>query len=147
MSVILTPHFQEPKEKLGITSSTSAREIPTRRSPTATRACLAPATLQFILNSKASTRKTIPIFKLSILADIAPYSREFATFKSVVGKQVAGNTEQEIEYGKIIERARQMRESVINTSERRFTEPVDEITGTVDSVSTSGVRLKEYPGH
>ena len=87
------------------------------------------------------------IHKLSILADIAPYSREFATFKGVVGKQVAGNTEQEIEYGKILERARQMRESVINTAERRFTEPVDEITGTVDSVSTSGVRLKEYPGH
>ena len=83
---------------------------------------------------------------LSILADVAPYSREYNTFRQKVGKQAQGNTELAIEYEKILERVRQTRESVVQTTDRHFTAPVDEIEGTVDSVSPGGLTLKEYPG-
>jgi len=83
---------------------------------------------------------------MSILADVAPYSREYHTFRQKVGQQAQGNTELEIEYEKILTRVKQTRESVIKMSDRHFTEPVDEISGTVDEVSPGGVTLNEYPG-
>jgi hypothetical protein len=83
---------------------------------------------------------------MSILADVAPYSREYHTFRQKVGQQAQGNTELEIEYEKILNRVKQTRESVIKMNDRHFTEPVDEISGTVDEVSTGGITLNEYPG-
>ena len=73
-------------------------------------------------------------------------SREYNTFRQKVGKQAQSNTELQIEYEKILERVRQTRESVVQTTDRHFTAPVDEIEGTVDSVSPGGITLKEYPG-
>ena len=84
--------------------------------------------------------------KLSILADVAPYSREYNTYRQKVGSQVKGNTEQEIEYGKILNRVKQTRESIIRMNDRHFTAPVDEISGTVESASAGGITLNEYPG-
>jgi len=52
----------------------------------------------------------------------------------------------EIEYEKILNRVKQTRESVIKMTDRHFTAPVDEISGTVDEVSPHGMRLKEFPG-
>jgi len=49
------------------------------------------------------------IHKMAILADIAPYSREYNTFRQKVGKEAQGNTELEIEYQRILERVRQTR--------------------------------------
>ena len=49
------------------------------------------------------------IHKMAILADVAPYSREYHTFRQVVGKQAQGNTELEIEYEKILKRVKQTR--------------------------------------
>jgi hypothetical protein len=86
------------------------------------------------------------IHKMSILADVAPYSREYHTFRQKVGQQAQGNTELEIEYEKILTRVKQTRESVIKMNDRHFTEPVDEISGTVDEVSPGGITLNEYPG-
>jgi hypothetical protein len=86
------------------------------------------------------------IHKMSILADVAPYSREYHTFRQKVGQQAQGNTELEIEYEKILNRVKQTRESVIKMNDRHFTEPVDEISGTVDEVSPGGITLNEYPG-
>jgi hypothetical protein len=63
-----------------------------------------------------------------------------------VGKQAQGDTELEIEYERILTRVKKTRESVIRMDDRRFTTPVDEISGTVDEVSPSGIALKEYPG-
>lgn len=40
------------------------------------------------------------IHKMSILADVAPYSREYHTFRKKVSQQAQGNTELEIEYEK-----------------------------------------------
>jgi hypothetical protein len=86
------------------------------------------------------------INKMSILADVAPYSREYNTYRLKVGKQAQGNTELQIEYEKILDRVRQTKESVVRMAHRHFTEPVDEIEGTVDSVSPGGLTLKEFPG-
>ena len=86
------------------------------------------------------------IHKMSILADVAPYSREYHTFRQKVGQQAQGNTELEIEYEKILTRVKQTRESVIKMNDRHFTEPVDEISGTVDEVSAGGITLNEFPG-
>jgi hypothetical protein len=38
------------------------------------------------------------------------------------------------------------RESVIRMTDRHYTEPADEISGTVESASPGGITLKEYPG-
>jgi hypothetical protein len=53
------------------------------------------------------------INKLAILADVAPYSREYNTYRFKVGKQAQGNTELEIEYEKILDRVRQTSLSVL----------------------------------
>ena len=81
-----------------------------------------------------------------ISADVAPYSREYNTFRQIVGKQAQGNTELEIEYEKILTRVKKTRESVIRMNDRHFTNPVEEIAGTVEEVSPGGITLKEYPG-
>ena len=83
---------------------------------------------------------------MAILADVAPYSREYNTYRQRVGKEAQGNTELEIEYEKILNRVKKTRESVIRMDDRHFTAPVDEISGTVDEVSPGGITLKEYPG-
>jgi len=86
------------------------------------------------------------ITKLAILADVAPYSREYNTYRQKVGAETKDNTELRIEYEKILDRVRQTRESVIKMDDRRFTAPVEEISGTVDEASPGGITLKEYPG-
>src|ERR1700751_5790713 len=86
------------------------------------------------------------IHKLAIRADVAPYSREYNLFRQKVGKEAQGNTELQIEYEEILNRVKQTRDSVIRMENRRFTAPVEEVEGTVESVSPAGVTLKEYPG-
>lgn len=86
------------------------------------------------------------INKLAILADVAPYSREYNIFRQKVAKEAADNTELQIEYEKILNRVKQTRDSVIRMENRRFTAPVDEVEGTVESVSPAGITLKEFPG-
>ena len=75
------------------------------------------------------------IHKMAILADVAPYSLEYHTYRQKIGKQAQGNTELEIEYEKILNRVKRTRESVIRMQDRHFTEPVDEISGTVEQAS------------
>jgi hypothetical protein len=75
------------------------------------------------------------INKLSILADVAPYSREYNLYRQKVSSEARNNTELEIELSKIVDRVRQTKESSITMDNRRFTAPVKEIEGTVDSAS------------
>ena len=82
---------------------------------------------------------------MAILADVAPYSREYNTYRQIVGKEAQGNTELEIEYEKILNRVKKTRESVIRMQDRHFTTPVDEISGTVNEVSPGGITLNEFP--
>jgi len=85
---------------------------------------------------------------MAILADVAPYSSEYNTYRQRVGKQAheTNDTELEIEYEKILNRVKQTRESVIRMQDRHFTTPVDEISGTVEEASPGGITLKEFPG-
>jgi hypothetical protein len=85
---------------------------------------------------------------MAILVDVAPYSREYNTYRQRVGAQAraTNDTELEIEYERILNRVKQTRESVIRMQDRHFTTPVDEIAGTVDQVSPGGITLKEFPG-
>ena len=82
---------------------------------------------------------------MAILADVAPYSREYNTYRQRVGKQAQGNTELEIEYEKILTRVKQTRESVIKMTDRHFTAPVNEISGTVEEVSPGASRSRNIP--
>jgi hypothetical protein len=86
------------------------------------------------------------IHKLRILSDVAPYSREYNTYRQHVAAQAHDDTGLQIELDKIVDRVRQVKESSILMDNRRFTAPVDEIEGTVESASPAGVTLKEYPG-
>jgi hypothetical protein len=83
---------------------------------------------------------------MAILADVAPYSREYHNVRQRIAQQAQGDTELEIEYEKIMNWVKQTRESVIRMNDRHFTAPVDEISGTVNEVSAGGVTLNEYPG-
>jgi hypothetical protein len=83
---------------------------------------------------------------MAILADVAPYSREYNTYRQIVGKEAQNNTELEIEYEKILNRVKKTRESVIKMTDRHFTAPVDEISGTIEEASPHGLTLKQYPG-
>ena len=54
---------------------------------------------------------------------MAPYSREYHTYRQRVAQQAKGDTELEIEYEKIMNRVKQTRESVIRMNDRHFTAP------------------------
>jgi hypothetical protein len=81
---------------------------------------------------------------MAILADVAPDSSEYNTYRQRVGKQAQGNTE--LEYEKILTRVKKTRESVIRMQDRHCTAPIDEISGTVETASAGGVTLKKFPG-
>lgn len=86
------------------------------------------------------------IYKLRILSDVAPYSREYNLYRQKVAGEARHNTALEIELDKIMDRVRQVNESSIQMDHRRFTAPVDTIEGTVKEAGPGGVTLKEYPG-
>ena len=86
------------------------------------------------------------IHKMAILADVAPYSREYHNVRQRVAQQAQGDSELEIEYEKIMNRVKQTRESIIRMTDRHFTAPVDEIYGTVNEASAACLTLQEYPG-
>lgn len=73
------------------------------------------------------------ITKLSILADIAPYSRQYNKYRNIVDKESRGNPELRARYEQILEQMRQTRESTLQVDERRFDAPVDQIEGYVKS--------------
>jgi hypothetical protein len=81
------------------------------------------------------------INKLSILAEVAPYSREYNLYRQKVSSAARGNTELEIELGKIVDRVRQTKESSITMDNRRFTAPVEEIEGTVEAGIRPGLSV------
>jgi hypothetical protein len=86
------------------------------------------------------------ITKLSILGDVAPYSREYNRIRAVVEKQSRGDNELRSRYEQIVEQVRQTKDSTLQVDERRFDAPVDRLEGTVKSATFRGVELAEYPG-
>lgn len=83
------------------------------------------------------------INKLSILADVAPYSREYNLYRQRVASEARNDTSLQIELDKIIDRVRQVKESSVMMDDRRFTAPVDTIAGTVDNAGPTGITLRE----
>src|ERR1035437_5837078 len=75
------------------------------------------------------------INKLSILGDVAPYSREYNRIRAVVDKQSAGDLELRSRYEQIVEQVRLTEESTLQVDQRRFDAPVDKIEGTIKSAS------------
>ena len=53
------------------------------------------------------------IHKMAILADVAPYSREYNTYRLKIAKEAKGNTELQIEYEKILDRVRRPRNNQV----------------------------------
>ena len=86
------------------------------------------------------------IHRLRILSDVAPYSREYNLYRQKIAGQAKNDTGLQIELDKIVDRVRQTKDSSIPMDRRRFTAPVDEISGTVEKASPGGITLKEYPG-
>jgi hypothetical protein len=60
------------------------------------------------------------IHKLRILADVAPYSREYNNYRQKIASEAHGNTELQIELEKIIERVRQVKESSAQRNNQVF---------------------------
>jgi hypothetical protein len=83
---------------------------------------------------------------MRILADVAPYSREYQKYSSIIRNQTRDNPELEEEYERISEQVRQTKESTLQVAKRHFNAPVNTIEGTVQSAGAQGVELEEYPG-
>jgi len=60
------------------------------------------------------------IHKLRILSDVAPYSREYNTFRQKVASEARYDTETQIELDKIIDRVRQVKESSVLMDNQGF---------------------------
>lgn len=86
------------------------------------------------------------LVKMSILGDVAPYSVEYRRAESAVRIEASKDTETRIEYEKIAQRVKALKDSVVRTDDRRFSKEVTETTGTVSRVTRAGVELDEYPG-
>ena len=61
------------------------------------------------------------ITKLSILGDVAPYSREYNRIRAiVVEKKTHGDVDLRARYEQIVEQVRQAKESTLQVDQRRF---------------------------
>lgn len=83
--------------------------------------------------------------KYKILADVAPYSKEYMKYRSIIRSRAERDTNTSIEYEKTEEQVRKMKESTVRFANRKFTEPVENISGTVKRVTPKGLELSEYP--
>ena len=79
------------------------------------------------------------ITKLSILGDVALYSREYNRIRAIVEKQSYGDTELRAQYEQIVEQVRQTKESRLQVDERRFDAQMDRLEGTIKSASFQGL--------
>jgi hypothetical protein len=85
------------------------------------------------------------IERLRILGDVAPWSGKFRQYSAKVGAAAKQDPALEIEYQKIVDAARRMRESTVNF-DRRHTGEVEEVEGTIAQAFAGGLELKEHPG-
>ena len=86
------------------------------------------------------------ITRYKILADIAPYSKEYMIYKARIREQSKKDTRLAIEFARTEEQVRQIKESTIQFDQRRFTLPTENIRGTIKRATAQGVELEEYPG-
>ena len=85
-------------------------------------------------------------YRYKILADVAPYSKEYLIYRAKIRTMAQKDTKLQIQYEHIEDQVRQMKESSLNTTQRRFTAPVENISGTIKRATAQGIELSEYPG-
>lgn len=86
------------------------------------------------------------LHRYRILADVAPYSTEYKRARYAMAREAERSTEAAIEFAKTEDQVRLMRESAISVDRRRFTEEVEELTGTISRATSQGLELEQYPG-
>lgn len=85
------------------------------------------------------------IARYKILADIAPYSKEYLTYRAKIRGQAFNDTKLAIEFAKTEDQVRQLKDSSVLFDQRRFTAPVENIEGTIKKATPRGIELEEYP--
>jgi len=83
---------------------------------------------------------------MRILSDVAPYSREYQKWSSVIRRQAQDDPDLRAEHERISEQVRKTKESTLQVAQHHFNAPVDTLEGTVKSASAQGIELAEYPG-
>jgi hypothetical protein len=86
------------------------------------------------------------IARYKILADIAPYSKEYMIYRAKIRGQAQKDSRLAIEFSQIEEQVRQVKESTIQFDKRRFTAPIENLIGTIKTATPQGITLAEYPG-
>lgn len=86
------------------------------------------------------------IYRYKILADVAPYSKEYLIYKSKIRAQAQKDTRLAIEFERTEDQVRQIKDSTVQFEQRRFTAPVERLNGTIKRATPQGVELEEYPG-
>lgn len=86
------------------------------------------------------------LVKFKILADVAPYSKEYANYRGRIAAEARFDTGVDIEFQKVLDQVHQTKESVVRTEDRRFTKDVDTLAGTIESATPVAFSLSEYPG-
>lgn len=84
--------------------------------------------------------------KFKILADIAPYSKQFSKYRDIVRGLSDQSSVTRIEYERTMDQVRQVKESGIPIKKRRFTAKTETFKGTIKSANEYGVMLNEMPG-
>ena len=86
------------------------------------------------------------ITRYKILADVAPWSKEYMIYRSKVRAQAQKDARLGIEFARTEDQVRQMKESTIQTQQRRFTAPIEQLQGTITKATPEGIELEQYPG-
>lgn len=85
-------------------------------------------------------------YRYKILADVAPYSKEYLIYRAQIKGEAKKDTKLAIEFERIEEQVRQIKESTVQFEQRRFTAPVERLSGTIKRATPQGIELEEYPG-
>ena len=85
-------------------------------------------------------------YRYKILADVAPYSKEYLIYRAQIRAKAQKDTKLQIEFDRIEEQVRQVKESSVQFEQRRFTAPVESIAGRITRATPQGIELEEYPG-
>src|SRR5665213_2213018 len=83
--------------------------------------------------------------RYKILADTAPYSKEYMIYKAKIRERAKKNTQLAIDFARTEDQVSQVKASNVQFAQRRFTAPVEKIQGTIKRATTQGVELEEYP--
>lgn len=86
------------------------------------------------------------VYRYKILADVAPWSKEYMIYRAKVRSQAQRDDRLTIEFAHTEDQVRQMKESTLKFQQRRFTAPIEQIQGTIAKATPEGIELEQYPG-